>query len=221
MHVLLLGLKDRLRGQARQRAHPRGLGRHEMVDLVFVKADGSHKVDLHPIASCNAANEIAAGLSLGLRHRQDRLNVVTRVAVFGGKECVVHIEFAHRSAVRTRSPLGADAPARRHAEDRGVAFARMPKYHVASRNLRPAIDDQFGRITRRHGLVCGHAGYLPGELIIAPQLWFLTDILSRCAAACGLPSMIVFFTCRRFCGHAHTHHFSNAGLGATRNEVTL
>ncbi len=154
--------------------------------LVFVQAYRAHQVDLDFVAGRDAADQILAALFQRLRHGQDRRNIVTGMAVIGGQERVVIIQFAHRGAIGPGRPFGADALGGGHAEHRGAAFAAMTQCHVARRYHRltvhagdrhrcvidDAVDDHGGHVAvHRHTVGCD-AGDLPGQLVLAGQIRF-------------------------------------------------
>jgi hypothetical protein len=152
--------------------------------LEFVQADRPHQIDLDFVTRGDAADQVLAGLLHGLRHRQDRRDVVAGMAVIGGKERVVIIQFAYCGAVCPCRPFGAYAACRCHAEHRSAAAARMSQRHVTRRHHRTpvdrcngnrgvvddAIDDHRGDIAFDRDLVGGDRGNLPGELIVALQV---------------------------------------------------
>ena len=111
----------------------------DVVDLVLVQADRAHQVDVDLVAGGEPAQQVGAGLAEALRDREDRRDVVAGMAVVGGEEGVVHVELAHRGAVRPGRPFRADAHAVGHAEHRGARAARrvrMRQRHVARATCR-------------------------------------------------------------------------------------
>ena len=182
---LLDGLEDHLLLQAKQRADPSRRGGAEMrdvVDAVLMQANRTHQVDMQLVAGGSPAQEVATGPAHGLRHRKDWRDVVAGVRVVRCQEGVVHVEFTHRGAVRPGRPFGADGGTRRHAEHRRAAgLLGMPQRHAAGGDDGAAIDRGDGDRGvvdhpvddhRRHVLldrhpVGGHAGHLPGQLVLA------------------------------------------------------
>ena len=108
------------------------------------------EVDLDLVAGGDAADQVAPGSSHRLRHRQDRRDVVAGMRVVGGEERVVHVELAHRGAVRPGRPFGADALAWRHAEHRRAVLARMASA-MCARATRPGR--RVDRGDRHRGVV--------------------------------------------------------------------
>ena len=101
----------------------------DVVDLVLVQADRPHQVDLDLVAGREAADQVAAGLRHGLRHGQHRRDVVAGVGVVRGEEGVVHVELAHRRAVRPGRPFrrdAASAPRRIRSRRRLLRRGRAP-----------------------------------------------------------------------------------------------
>ena len=192
MHGLLHGLVDGRGVEPEQGADAGGLGRAEMgdvVDLVLVQADGLHEIDVDLVAGGQAAQQLVAGLAEALRDGEHGGNVVAGVAVVGGQERVVHVEFAHRGAVGPGGPLGADPDRRVHAEHCCALPARpgrMRQRHVARRHagvavdagdgdgcvVDHAVDDHLRRFRRHLDGVGRHVGNLPGELVLALELGF-------------------------------------------------
>ena len=190
MHRLLHRLVDHLRLQVQQRADAGRLRRAEMgdvVDPVLVQRDRAHEVDVDLVAGGDAADQVAAGFPHGLRHREDRRDVVAGMRVVLRQERVVHVELAHRGAVRPGGVFRTDGLARRHAEHRctgGAARTRMTQRHVARRHRRMAIDrsdrhrgvvddavdDHLGHVLLHRHLVGGERGDLPGKLVLALQV---------------------------------------------------
>ncbi len=187
MHCLLHRLVDDLLLQAEQRADAGGLAGTEMgdvVDLVLVQRDGADEIDVDFVASGDAADQVAAGLPHGLRHREDRRDVVAGMRIVLRQERVVHVEFAHRGAIRPGRPFGTDALAGRDTEHRGGVLVRMPERHVARGYHRmavdradrhggvvdDAVDDHGGNVALHRHAVGGDRGDLPGELILALQV---------------------------------------------------
>ncbi len=183
---LLHGPEDHRLLQAEQRADAGGLRRTEMgdvVDPVLMQADRPHQVDLDFVPGRDAANEIFARLLHGLRHRQDRRDVVAGMRVVGGEEGIVHVELAHRRAVRPGRPFGTEALAGAQPEHGGAVPARMAARHVARRDHRmavdrghrhrgvvdDAVDDHLRDVALHRHAVGRHAGDLPGQLPLARQ----------------------------------------------------
>ena len=90
----------------------------DVIDLVFVQADALHQIDLDLISRGQPAQQILAGGSAMLGHRQDRRDVVAGVGVIRGQERVVEVEFADRDAVGPRRPFRLITLAARQPEDR-------------------------------------------------------------------------------------------------------
>ena len=94
MHRLLHRLIDHFGFQAEQGADAGRLRRAEMGDVVylmFMQADRAHQVDLDFITGGNAADQLGTRLVHGLRHGQDRRNVIAGVRVVGSQERVMHV----------------------------------------------------------------------------------------------------------------------------------
>ena len=158
----------------------------DMVDFMFVQADGADEVDLDFVARRDAADEVPAGALHGLRDRQDGRDVVAGMGIIGGEEGVVIVELAHRRAVGPGGPFRADRGAGGRAEDRGAALAGMAERHAARGDDRAAVDggdgdggivddavdDHRGHVLRHGDLVGGDAGDFPGELVLALERGF-------------------------------------------------
>ena len=149
--------------------------------LCLCRRDGADEVDVDLVAGGDAADQVATRPPHRLRHREDRRDVVAGMRVVGGEERVVHVEFAHRGAVRPRGPFGTDALAGCHAEHRRGILARMAERHVARGHHRTAVDrgdrhggvvdhavdDHGGDVALHRDLVGGDGGDLPRELVLA------------------------------------------------------
>ena len=81
----------------------------DMVDLVGVETDALHEIDLDFVGGGDAAHQVFAISPRLLRHRENRRNVIARMGVVGGEECVVKVELAHRRPVRPGGPFGGEA----------------------------------------------------------------------------------------------------------------
>ena len=167
----------------------------DVVDLVLVQADRAHQVDLDLVAGGEAADQIASRLLHRLRDRQDRRDVVAGMRVVGGQERVVHVELAHRGAVRPGGPFGADALARRPRRTpwRRPCAARpsaMSRAETTGWRLIAAIATAALSMMRltiiaatsfsHRDLVGGDAGDLPGELVLALQVVLGRVTLTSC-----------------------------------------
>ncbi len=187
MHRLLHRLVDHLLPEAEQGADPGGLARAEMrdvVDLVLVQADRAHEIDVDLVSRGEPADQVAARSPHRLCHGKDRRDVVAGMRVVLGQERVVHIEFAHRGAVRPRRPFRTDTLSRGHAEHGGGVLAWMPERHVARGDHRMAVDrtdchsgvidhavnEHGGDVALDRHAVGGDRSDLPGELILALQV---------------------------------------------------
>ena len=94
-----------------------------MVDLVRVQGDAAGEVDLHLVGRRQAPYQICTRAAAVLSHRQQRRDVVTRVAVLGRQERVVEVQLTDGDAVGPGRPL-ARHPLR-GAEDTGAGSSRM------------------------------------------------------------------------------------------------
>ena len=187
MHRLLHRLEDHILRQAQQGADAAGLRRAEvgdMVDLAFVQTDGAHQIDVDFVTSGGAANEVRARFAHGLRHGEDRRDVVAGMRVISGEESVVHVQFAHRGAVRPCGPFRAEALIGGDTEHRCPASAGVAERHAARGGDRAAVnggdgdggvvdhpvDDHVRRVGRHRHRVRRDAGDLPGQLVFARQV---------------------------------------------------
>ena len=140
---LLNRLVDRLGGKPEQRPQPRRGGRAEMrdvVDLVSVKTDALHEVDLDLVGGGDAAHQVFSTAPSLLRDGENRGNVVARMGVVGGEEGIVEVELPDRRPVRPGSPFGGEAAPRRDAEHRCAPVAGMGQRLRPGRSDRSAIE---------------------------------------------------------------------------------
>ena len=187
MHRLLHCLVDHVLLQTEQRADAGRLSGAEMrdvIDLVLVQRDRADEVDVDLVARGETADQVAAGFPERLRDREDGRDIVAGMRVVLRQERVVHVELAHRGAVRPGGPFGTDALAGRDAEHRRGVLARMAECHVARSDHRmavdradrhggvvdDAVDDHRGDVAFDRHLVGGDRGDLPGKLILAFQV---------------------------------------------------
>ncbi len=158
----------------------------DVVDLVLVQADRADQVDVDFIAGGDAADQVAARLAHGLRDREDRRDVVAGMRIVLGEERVVHVEFAHRRAVRPCRPFRTDGLAD-GTPNTVAAFLRgcpsaMSRAETTAWRLIAAIATEALSMMRltiiaatslsTGDFVGGDAGDLPGELILALQVGF-------------------------------------------------
>jgi hypothetical protein len=183
MQRLLDGLVDDVGRQAQQRADASG-GRwpemRDMVDLVLVQANRLDQIDLDLVADGEAPEQRHAIGAALLGDREDRRDIVARMAVFGGQEGVVVVEFPHRRTVGPDRPFGMHPNIGPEAEDGRAACSGMGLRLITRRRHRMAVD----RSDRHRGVVddavddhLGNCGldlhrvrrdrrYLPGKLVL-------------------------------------------------------
>ena len=187
MQSLLNGLENHFLLQAEQRADAgsgSGAKMGDMVHLMFMQANRAHQINMQLITGRQATDQIAPGFSHGLRHRQHWRDIIAGVGVVSGEESVVHIQFAHGSAIRPGRPFRGNRGGRFHAKYlRATRLLRMTKRHAAGRDNGAAIDggdsdrgvvddpvdDHLLHRLFDRDLVHGDSGHFPGQLVFALQ----------------------------------------------------
>jgi hypothetical protein len=185
---LLHRLEDHLLLQPEQRTDARRRRRPEMGDvihLVLMQADGAYQIHLNFVPGGDAANQVSTRLLHRLRDGQDRRDVVAGVRVVGGEEGVVHIQLAHRRAIRPGRPFRAEALRGRQAEDGGAALARMPHRHRARRcracRLMAAMATEALSMIRL--MIMSATGFCTATLSVATPAIFHASWSSRFSSA--------------------------------------
>ena len=148
MQSLLNGLEHHFLLEPEQRANARSGGGAEMGDvihLMFMQANRAHQIHMEFVPCGQATDQITPGFSHGLRHCQHWRDIVAGVGVIGGEESIMHIQFAHGSAIRPGRPFRGDRGGSLHAEYlRATRLLRMAKRHTARGDHRAAIDGGDG-----------------------------------------------------------------------------
>jgi pyridoxine 4-dehydrogenase len=150
------------------------------VALAWVLKRSPVMIPIPGTGSADHLRENVAGASITLSDREDRRDIVAWMAVFGGEEGVVIIEFAHRRAVRPGGPFSMNTHIGAKPEHRGAPWPGMRQRLIARRRHRVAIDrrdrhrgvvddpvdDHFGNIGFDLDGVGGDLRDLPGKLVL-------------------------------------------------------